>query len=201
MNSPFEVLDHVIFTNSKLSKLFYGFFCLLKVLFFSERCSVSWTISMLLNNSTIHWMHCTSVPHCLISFLSNLAWLRSIVHVFKHFHAAVFHKLQFLVTTQLLSSKMNSSKVVCITHALIQNINLCHVVASCKKHTEICLIDIPPLPVSYILITEFRSEIIFQWADSFQWTIYFTLNDLFMNQCDSVIRSVFTAHWRGWLCE
>lgn len=52
--------------SEQLSKLLCIFFFLL--FFFSERCFIKWTIYMLLNNSTIHWMWCTSIPHSLVFF-------------------------------------------------------------------------------------------------------------------------------------
>ncbi len=55
------------------SQLIYGVFIYWK--FFLERCFISWTRGMLLNNSTIHWTHCT-ISHSLVFIpVENEIWL------------------------------------------------------------------------------------------------------------------------------
>lgn len=84
---------------------------------------------------------------------------------------------------------MNSIKVVCITHTLVQNIILSHMIALREEHTEICfyssiiLLSSELQPDNWVQISE---QIIFQWADSFQQTISFRLNDLFMSQSSTL---------------
>ncbi len=55
--------------------------CFMEVFFFGK--TFSWIIGMLLNYSTIHWTHCTSVSQASFSFFSKnlnmaLPWLKPI---------------------------------------------------------------------------------------------------------------------------